>query len=40
MDFAIYFGDFSLADLVVYIALILSYLSGYQYLVKYLISKK
>ena len=40
MDFAIYFGDFSLADLVVYIALILSYLSGYQYLVKYLTTKK
>jgi len=40
MDFAIYFGEFSLADLVVYIALMLSYLSGYQYFVKYLTTKK
>lgn len=40
MDFSVNFGVISLADFFVYVAFLLSYISGYQYLVNYLNFKK
>jgi hypothetical protein len=40
MDFSISFSSVSLADFVVYIALFLSYFSGYQYFSEYLKNSK
>ncbi len=40
MDFSISFSSVSLADFVVYVALFLSYFSGYQYISEYLKNSK